>query len=259
MSFSGRLCKLCGYCKKPARSNRQKWCAFCGHCFRPPGISRLNWRFWTEIRNAGRHNVSQGLRDSVIGGADINIVLDDRGGLQTGLIVAILEQKNDIVRFLVGRPEINLNLNLLCAARSPCWGVLKKFLSEPTINVNYQTLEPPFQGMTPLMTAVRFNIPTNVRLLLQKGADITLTDRLGNTALTMPIHHPHMRGAQNVVRAWFTRVTSVLNRWRYKTRRKRRRREKGLTRHVSIKQNLPGDIESVIKGNLHHSFGRLLF
>ena len=158
--------------------------------------------------------------------------------------MAIKNGNNHVVQFLVGIQELNIGGGpnprgqnpLLLAARYMS-DVLITLLSVPTINVNCQTNASGLQGMTPIMIAVHFNKQTNVRLLLEKGVDLTLSDAQGNTALTMPIHHPHMRGAQNVVRAWFTRVTSVLNRLRYKTRRKRRRREKGLARHVSIKKN----------------------
>jgi len=252
--------KRCDPCGTRATSNRSRYCKNCTQYFRPRGVSDFDWLFWTEINKAGRrHNVSAELQNSVIHGADINVEIYK----QTGLIMAIKNENNHVVQFLVGRPEINLNFQggqnpLLIAARYTS-DVLITLLSVPTINVNCQTNASGFQGMTPLMIAVHFNKQTNVRLLLEKGVDLTLTDAQGNTALTMPIHHPHMRGAQNVVRGWFTRVTSVLNQWRDETRTKRRQREKGLAGHVSRKKNLPEDIEGEIKRHLHHSFGQLTF
>ena len=253
--------KRCRGCGIVAKSNRSRFCRPCGKNFRPPGVSDLNWRFWTEIHKAGRLNVSHSLQDSVTDGADINISFYGK----TGLMVAIKKGNNDIVQFLLSRPEINIHFQgrhstnaLLMAARyRPT--VLATLLSVPTINVNCRTNASGFQGMTPIMIAVHFNKQTNVRLLLQKGVDLTLTDARGNTALTMPIHHAHMRGAQNVVRVWFAKMTQTLNRWRYKTRRKRRRREKGLVRHVSSKKRLPDDVEGIIAGNLHHIFSQLKF
>tara|TARA_B110000285_G_scaffold235601_1_gene318549 strand:- start:51416 stop:52189 length:774 start_codon:yes stop_codon:yes gene_type:complete len=251
--------KKCDPCGTRATSNRSRYCTNCTQYFRPRGVSDFDWLFWTEINKAGK--VSQELQDSVIHGADINVEIYG----QTGLMVAIKKGNNHVVQFLLRRPEININFQgrhntnpLLIAARYRP-DVLATLLSVPTINVNCRANASGFQGMTPIMIAVHFNKQTNVRLLLQKGVDLTLTDIRGNTALTMPIHRPHERGAQNIVRAWFTRVTSVLNRLRYTTRRKRRRREKGLARHISVKKKLPGDIEGEIKRHLHHSFGQLTF
>tara|TARA_B110000908_G_C10267755_1_gene466247 strand:+ start:7395 stop:8180 length:786 start_codon:yes stop_codon:yes gene_type:complete len=255
--------KRCDPCGTRATSNRSRYCTNCTQYFRPRGVSDFDWLFWTEINKAGRHNVSlsQELQDSVIHGADINVEIYG----QTGLMVAIKKGNNLIVQFLVGIQELNINSQgrhntnpLLIAARYRP-DVLATLLSVPTINVNCRTNASGFQGMTPIMIAVHFNKQTNVRLLLQKGVDLTLTDIRGKTALTMSFHHPYERGAQNIVRAWFTRVTSVLNRLRYKTRRKRRRREKGLARYVSRKKNLPDDIEGEIKQRLHHRFDHLTF
>jgi len=255
--------KKCRHCGTPARSNRAKRCNTCSphQYYLPVGTSDVDRQFWTEINNAERTTVSPALVHATGAWANINMFI----GGQTGLMIAIRKGNNDIVQLLVAQPELDINFQgshhstaILLAARFRS-DVLATLLSVPNINVNCQTSAPGLQGMTPLMIAVHFNKPTNARMLLQKGVDLTLTDFLGNTALTMPIHHPHERGAQNAVREWYERVRAVLNRLMYTTVRKRRRREKGLARHVSSKKSLPGDVEGIIKGNLHHSFGQLTF
>lgn len=254
--------KICDHCSTPAGSNRAKSCRTCSprRYFLPAGTSDVDRQFWTEINNAGRTTYSPELVHAIGAGANINMVI----GGQTGLMIAIRKGNNDIVQLLVARPELDINFQgrhhstaILLAARFRS-DVLATLLSVPNINVNCQTLAHGLQGMTPLMIAVHFNKPINARMLLRQ-VDLTITDILGNTALTMPIHHPHERGAQNEVRGWYERIRAKFNRLRYTTVRKRRRREKGLVRHVSSKKSLPDDVEGIIKGNLHHRFDPLNF
>ena len=254
--------KRCATCHTPA-ANRAMCCRTCSPCryFLPKGTSDVDRQFWTEINNAERTTYSPELVHAIGAGANINMVI----GGQTGLLIAIRKGNNDIVQLLVARPELDINFQfwhhstaILLAARFRS-DVLATLLSVPNINVNCQTLAHGLQGMTPLMIAVHFNKPINARMLLQKGVDLTITDILGNTALTMPIHHPHERGAQNVVQGWYERIRAKFHRLRFTTVRKRRRREKGLARHVSSKKSLPDDVEGIIKGNLHHHFDPLKF
>jgi len=178
---------------------------------------------------------------------------------KSGLMVAVEKQNEDIVRFLVDRPEIDVNLKgknntpALCIAARYGSDILEILLSVPNINVNCRTsADNPYivDSSTPIMIAVRFNKTINVGLLLQKGIDLTLTDSVGNTVLTMPFANQQERQAQNVVRSWHHWMTYVVIRWRYITLRKRRRREKGLASHVSGQKKLPDELEGIIRGNL---------
>lgn len=255
--------KRCDRCSTPAASNRAKCCRTCSphRYYLPAGTSAVDRQFWTEINNAERTTLDFRLVHAIDTGANINMVI----GGQTGLMIAIRKGNNDIVQLLVAQPELNINFQgrhhttaILLAARFRS-DVLATLLSVPNINVNCQTLAHGLQGMTPLMIAVHFNKPINARMLLQKGVDLTITDILGNTALTMRIHHPYKRHAMKVVQGWYERIREKFNRLRYTTVRKRRRREKGLARHVSSKKSLPDDVEGIIKGNLHHHFDPLKF
>ena len=237
----------------------QKRCENCGQYFRPPSVSDLNWRFWSELQ---RPNVSDRLRQSVVDGANINIVMYR----ETGLMQVVRRGNPDMVRFLCARPELDINLigrtnttALLIAARYRS-DILATLLAVPNINIDCRTLAPGLQGMTPLMIAVYFNKQENVRLLLRKGVNLTLVDNRGYTAATLPINtYIHQRGAQNVLRAWYHRMSSVVNRLRYNTRQKRRRREKCLAGYIAVNKNIPGDIENIIKGNLDYKLQQLRF
>jgi len=252
--------KRCQNCNNNARTNRQKYCSSCGQEFVKSTVS-ANRQFWTEINIAGHNKVSQKLQDSITEGADINSMSKMYGTFtgKSGLMVAVEKQNEDIVRFLVDRPEIDVNLKgknntpALCIAARYGSDILEILLSVPNINVNCRTsADNPYivDSSTPIMIAVRFNKTINVGLLLQKGIDLTLTDSVGNTVLTMPFANQQERQAQNVVRSWHHWMTYVVIRWRYITLRKRRRREKGLASHVSGQKKLPDELEGIIRGNL---------
>lgn len=246
--------KRCQNCNNNARTNRQKYCSSCGQEF-VKSTDSANRQFWTEIKIAGHNKVSQKLQDSITEGADINSMSKMYGTFtgKSGLMVAVEKQNEDIVRFLVDRPEIDVNLKgknntpALCIAARYGSAILELLLSVPNINVNCQTSA---DSSTPIMIAVRFNKTINVGLLLQKGIDLTLTDSVGNTVLTMPFANQQERQAQNVVQTWHHWMTSVVIRWRYITLRKRRRREKGLASYVSCQKKLPDELEDIIRGNL---------
>lgn len=121
------------------------------------------------------------------------------------------------------------------------------------LDVNIQT----DNGSTALMRAVTYNKPTNVMMLLSiHELNIVCMDNMGNTALTIPLIQ---KGAQNILRSWHRRMANRVHRWQYLARRKRRRREKGLSKYISRKKNTPHGPERHIGDFLQHSFIKLRF
>ena len=66
----------------------------------------------------------------------------------------------------------------LCIAISKSDNVTAKKIIEYGADVNER-----YNGMTPLMIASRYNNVEMIKILLQKGADISAKDERGNTAL----------------------------------------------------------------------------
>ena len=126
-------------------------------------------------------------------------------------------------------------------------------LGHPCFDVNIQSDD----GSTALMRAVTYNRPRNVMGLLRvPGLNIVCRNNVGDTALTLPLLQ---RGAQDILRLWHVRMTNILHRWKYVTRRKRRRRERGLSRYVSRHKNTPHGPERNQEKFLQHSFIKLRF
>ena len=73
------------------------------------------------------------------------------------------------------------NTALIIASRTGGTKIVEMLLEQTGINVN----EKGKNGRTALMQAIMMDRPEIVKKLLKKGADITLEDNSGNTALTM--------------------------------------------------------------------------
>lgn len=200
-------------------------------------------------------------------GIDINHQ-DVHGG--TALMAATRPGNHWIVRRLLQFPGINANIQdehgrtaLFFAAglyaQQTITTMVQWYLGQVALGLN-QLLDVNIQssdGSTALMRAVAYNKRRNVLALLQvRELNIVSVNNAGNTALTIPLLE---RGAQDVLRSWHRRMTTRLRQWHYTTRRKRRRREKGLTGYVSRKRNQPLDIERHQKGFLQHSLIKLRF
>ena len=126
-----------------------------------------------------------GARHSSLWRADVN-ALDDYGAAALHR-----EAENGMVKkvgSLLEQPGIDVNVKnnhgntaLIIASRTGGTKIVEMLLEQTGINVNVKGKN----DRTALMQAIMMGRPEIVKKLLKKGADITLEDNYGNTALTM--------------------------------------------------------------------------
>ena len=196
-------------------------------------------------------------------GLDINVNMQNLVG-GTALIGAVSSGRYLSVKCLLQHEGIDANIQdehgqtaLFIAAGlhrpQTIATMVERHLRHPCLDVNIQSDD----GSTALMRAVTYNRPRNVRVLLRvPDLNIVCMNNMGNTALTIPLLQ---RGAQNILRSWHGHMTNRVRQWRYIARRKRRRREKGLSKYISRKKNTPHGPERHIGDFLQHSFIKLRF